>query len=250
MIRVPTPAALRPAAPGLLFASIVLIAGCASQDHSGPAATAPATQSALTIPAPDVAPAVSPMSERDVRRQAEYASAIEGVDFAGEQARVTDGLAGTAADRAETLAEAEAAVITGRETDAIAAYVRALRMDAADADAWAALAHTLALKGKLDASFASYNAAVELAPADADLRFDLAMKRIWTGDRPSAIAAFEDVLALDPQHGRAHVRLAVLHYYEGDLERSRRHVDAANRAGVAPPPQFLTLLAGAEAAGG
>ena len=234
-------------APGIAAAIAVtsVLSGCASNDAAP--ASQPDRDAMLDQTPPGGPVGVSPLSERDARRRAAYDAAVQGVDFSSGRTRVTQTLFGDAAAIDAAMAEGHAELQVGHRTEAIAAFVRAVRMDDNDPAAFAALADALSRKGEMPGAYASYAAAIELAPTDVDLRYEYAMRRSWSDDRAASIAAFDDVLALAPDHGRAHVRLAILHYYEGDLSAAQRHVSAAGQAGVDAPPQFLQLLRDAQA---
>jgi tetratricopeptide (TPR) repeat protein len=142
----------------------------------------------------------------------------------------------------------------GRPEDAAAAFQKASalkpeepRFRDQEAVALRSLARLRRRAGDLDGAQAALERATRVAPADAEAwseRADLAFER---GRRAEAREAYTRRLALRPDDAAAHNNLAVVLFRSGDVSGARRHVEAAQRLGLAVHPDFLEALAAAEA---
>lgn len=126
--------------------------------------------------------------------------------------------------------------------EAMKSFKEAILLNTDAPDAYRGLADALIFKGKVVEAGASLRTALDLEPMSAQMHFDLGMVFVRLGDRAAAIDAFQSALEIDLNHVEAHVRLAIVLYYEGDLDGAWDHVHAAAALGQAAPPQFIALL--------
>jgi tetratricopeptide (TPR) repeat protein len=108
--------------------------------------------------------------------------------------------------------------------EAVAAYRRALELDANLPDAWLNLGRLLHERGDLAEAERSYRRAVALQPDEPTAVYDLGVVLQDLGHRSDAVAAYERTLELDPTFAEAHYNLAVLYEDLGRRQEAFGHL--------------------------
>lgn len=232
---------------GLSVFACVLTIGCADQRGSSEGMNRIETQAQRHRPDAPGAQAAS-VSPEWFDKHERMRRALEGLSFDTGVVEVDPRLAD------ELIAQLEGVVAEDRTLrgfwhlqvnepiEAMQAFKEAILLNADAPDAYRGLADALIFKGKVVEAGASLRTALDLEPMSAQTHFDVGMVFVRLGDRAAAIDAFQSALEIDANHAEAHVRLAILLYYEGDLDGAWDHVDAAEALGQAAPPQFIALL--------
>lgn len=136
-----------------------------------------------------------------------------------------------AATRREQLAQAEQhyregvrLAEQGRDAEAEAAYLRALELAPAFAEAWTNLGILAANRGDLDVAIERYEKALAASPQLANAHYNLAValqRRGKAGDDERAEAALRATLAADERHPYAYTLLGTILERSGRLEEAR-----------------------------
>lgn len=175
---------------------------------------------------------------------------MRGLHYDGGRVAVDEGFAATVAERGNHAAavaeyeQGERYLARNLRTDALGSFTRAIVIWREDPRFYDGLGRALVAKGKHDQARAAFRTGLELEPGSVDLQYHLADVLVRMGELETARAAFDRVLELDANHGPAHRRLACLYYYAGDAAAAWTHIQAAEAAGQAIPPQLLLLLEG------
>lgn len=106
---------------------------------------------------------------------------------------------------------------------AIAAYRRAVALDAAFVDAWVNLGRLLHERGQASEAVRVYHRALALAPDDPVVHFNLALALEDAKGAEPALAHYRRALELDPDFADAHYNLAGLHEQLGRKAEALRH---------------------------
>ncbi|HEY1250078.1 MAG TPA: tetratricopeptide repeat protein [Thermoanaerobaculia bacterium] len=104
--------------------------------------------------------------------------------------------------------------------EAIAAYRKALALDAAHADAHVNLGRLLHEAGDAGEAATHYEAALEARPDDAVAAYNLGVAEEDLNRLPEALLAYQKAVRLDPENADAHFNAAAL------AERLGRHAEA------------------------
>jgi len=200
-----------------------------------------------TPPSSEAQPAagVSPVSERDARRQAEWARAVDGLDFDSGVVVVQSppGRSDVASAR-QLMQRGETELQVNHKIPAVEAFADAVKAAPDMIEPYMGLGRAMILKGKTDLAAVSYRTVIQLQPNHVEARVELANCLARELRHEEAIAEMQQVLVLDPTHAQAHERLAIWHYYVGDYGAAWRHVHAADDLGHVMPPQFINQLRG------
>ena len=97
--------------------------------------------------------------------------------------------------------------MTGRKSEALAAYQTAVALSPQDAGALNNLGNTLKALGRLDEAEASYNQAIVLKPDFAEAHNNLGNTRKVQGRVHEALASYNQAVALKPDFAEAHNNL-------------------------------------------
>jgi Flp pilus assembly protein TadD len=133
---------------------------------------------------------------------------------------------------------------------AITSLEKAVSLQPALADAWTALGLAYESTKAPMRAVSCLTRAVHENPADARARNSLAivLKHVgWTG---AAESELQKALDLDPRYSEAHFNLAVMYLERRppSLEMARRHYEAARQLGAEPDKELEAQLAGKEPA--
>ena len=137
-----------------------------------------------------------------------------------------------AAQSAQARVEYDRGVALAQKEDfqgAIAAFARAVELDANFLDARENLAGMLCAAGRFAEGVEQYLAALRVNPDDADTHALLGQAYLGLEDSPRAEEQFEAALRLQPDHVPAHLALARMLAERGDEAGARRHSAAAAR---------------------
>ena len=145
-------------------------------------------------------------------------------------------------DAAHLVLQGEASLSTNNTTAAIAAFVRAIRIDPTLTNAYVGLGTALIRHHQAGEGLAAFRSALDLEPRHANARFHLAMALGAAGQLEEAILEMTTVTRFHPDHALAHERLAIWTYYVGRYTEAWVSVRSAERLGRSLPPQFLRLL--------
>jgi tetratricopeptide (TPR) repeat protein len=132
-----------------------------------------------------------------------------------------------AEDRPESAAdwyERGCALEEDSPADAMAAYRRALELDAGLADAHLNLGRLFHERGEAAEAERHYRLALAAAPGDATAAYNLGVALQDLGRRREAVAAYETALASDDSYADAHFNLAGLYEELGEPEAAFRHL--------------------------
>jgi tetratricopeptide (TPR) repeat protein len=108
--------------------------------------------------------------------------------------------------------------------DAMAAYRRALELDAGLADAHLNLGRLFHERGEAAEAERHYRLALAAAPGDATAAYNLGVALQDLGRWREAVAAYEAALASDGSYADAHFNLAGLYEELGEAEAAFRHL--------------------------
>jgi tetratricopeptide (TPR) repeat protein len=141
----------------------------------------------------------------------------------------------------------------GRPETAQASFRRASELQAAEPRfreqevvALRSLARSRRAAGDIEGAQAALEHATGVAPADANAWSERANLAFERGQPGQAREAYSRLLDLRPDDAAAHNNLALLLFRTGDVPGARRHVQEAQRLGLAVHPGFLQALAEAE----
>jgi Flp pilus assembly protein TadD len=141
----------------------------------------------------------------------------------------------------------------GRPETAQASFRRASELQAAEPRfreqevvALRSLARSRRAAGDIEGAQAALEHATGVAPADANAWSERANLAFERGQPGQAREAYSRLLDLRPDDAAAHNTLALLLFRAGDVAGARRHVEEAQRLGLAVHPGFLQALAEAE----
>jgi tetratricopeptide (TPR) repeat protein len=138
---------------------------------------------------------------------------------------------------------AKTAYQQGRLLDSLKYLSQSINLDSKNAQAYETLGTTLLGKKKTDKAEAAFRTAIDLDPQFAKAHEQLGLTLSGSPDRfDEAINHYEIASDLDPENGHIHSRLAILNYYLGQTEKSRKHIDLATVNGYLVPPQLRDLL--------
>ena len=115
----------------------------------------------------------------------------------------------------------------GRVPEAVSGFEAALRLKPDYAEAEANLGVALAGSGRLPEALGHLERAVRLNPGYAAAHNDLAVALAGSGRLPEAVAEYEKVLELEPLHPEVHYNLANALVGEGRLAEAIAHYEAA-----------------------
>src|SRR5215467_5755698 len=121
----------------------------------------------------------------------------------------------------------------GRDEEAVAAYISAIKRDHALADAHNSLGVLYAQEGRYDQAIAEFKTAIELKPGVAYLHNNLGYVLLLRGSNQEALSPLEIARHLEPGNEKVLFNLCLAHNRLGDLapESSR----TANVPGAAKP---------------
>lgn len=117
----------------------------------------------------------------------------------------------------------------GAGEEAIAAYRRALKLDASLADAHLNLGRLLHEQGETAAAESHYRQALAVRPADATAAFNLGVALQDLGRLRDAAEAYETALGSEPRYADAHYNLAGVYEKLGEKEAAFQHLSAYRR---------------------
>ncbi|HEX7153840.1 MAG TPA: tetratricopeptide repeat protein [Thermoanaerobaculia bacterium] len=109
------------------------------------------------------------------------------------------------------------------------AYERAIRLDAAHADAHVNLGRLLHEEGAPKVAETHYRAALDADPEHPTAHFNLGVALEDLGRLSEAIDAYKEALSLDPDNADAHYNLAGIYERRGDKQGALRHLKAYRR---------------------
>ena len=133
--------------------------------------------------------------------------------------------------------------------DAAAAVVsleKAVALQPALAEAWMTLGMAYDRQDATMRALSCLTRAVHEAPADARMRNALAIVMKKAGWKDAAESELQRALDLDPRHAEAHFNLAVMYleHRPPALEMARRHYESARELGASPDKDMEARLAG------
>jgi Flp pilus assembly protein TadD len=117
----------------------------------------------------------------------------------------------------------------GRQEEAIAHYMQALRIRPQDPDAHINLGNALASRGRQEEAVAHYMETLRIDPRDAEAHNNLGIALARQGRQEEAIAHYMEALRIDPQYAEAHYNLANLLARQGRQEEAIAHYMEALR---------------------
>jgi tetratricopeptide (TPR) repeat protein len=189
----------------------------------------------------DIGP--SPVNEKTLREEAEWAEAVDGLDFSTGTVVLRHPPANSDAQTARTrIADGDTEMVMNHRIPAVKAYADAVRAAPDMPEAHMKLGEAMIAKGKTDLALACFRTVLELDPDHAPAQFELAMTYGRDGQFEQAITEMERVLELQPDNGAAHERIAMWRYYSNDYAGAWAQVHEAEAIGHKMPPQFLDLL--------
>lgn len=217
--------------------TVTVLAGCQSNTTAG---TSESRTAAVTTEGPAT---LGPVTDKDRIRAAEWAAATAGVSFdTGRVIVITPPATSDLQASAAHIADGQVEEARNHRTDALAAYVLAVRAAPDNVDAHMGLAGAMVTKGKVDLALACYKTALDLDPTHVDALVGVAMSHAREREFDLAIRSMSDALDLRPDDATAHERIAIWSYYQGDVEIAWHHSLAAEALGHTMPPQFIRLL--------
>lgn len=107
----------------------------------------------------------------------------------------------------------------GRDTEAIAAYRRALAESPTYTEAWYNLGNSLARQLDVPGAMAAYEEVLALDSTHISARHNLAAMHVKQLNYAQAITEHEQVLRLDPRHVSTYYDLAYIHFIRGEFDR-------------------------------
>ncbi|MGB2752321.1 MAG: tetratricopeptide repeat protein [Pyrinomonadaceae bacterium] len=107
-----------------------------------------------------------------------------------------------------------------KNTEALAAFDRALELDGNFASAQYYRGQTFDRMERPDDAIAAYKKTLEIDPANSAASFDMGVAYYNKGDYPNAAAAYQQTLKYDPNNAQAHANLA------STYRQQERYVDA------------------------
>jgi tetratricopeptide (TPR) repeat protein len=130
----------------------------------------------------------------------------------------------------------------GRNTEAIAEYRTAIKLEPERAETHRNLANLLSNSSQLNEALAEYQSALKINPDYVSAHYNLALLLVKL-DRPAeAMKQDLEVLRLDPDFANAHVNLAILLAKNGQYDEAIKHCDEVVR--LDPASWFSRYLKG------
>lgn len=115
----------------------------------------------------------------------------------------------------------------GRDDDAAAHILTAIRLHPNDARAYNDLGLLLARRGDRDGALQQFFEAVRIAPDNLDFRYELGVALVDAGRLDEAIKQYFVVLRDEPDHEKARVNIGVAFALKGDLNEAAKHFSKA-----------------------
>lgn len=128
---------------------------------------------------------------------------------------------------ASFLAEAQAALLRGDYSAAIAAYERVASVDPQNPEPYVVKSRLFLIEGDAEAAYRMASKAVELAPADPDALAALARAEDWRGNYTTAMLYALDALELQPDNAETLAIIAEIYTDDGNIAQAQIHIDRA-----------------------
>lgn len=128
---------------------------------------------------------------------------------------------------ASFLAEAQAALLRGDYSAAIAAYERVASIDPQNPEPYIVKSRLFLIEGNAESAHQMATKAVELAPTDPDALAALARAEDWLGNYTTAMLHALDALELQPDNAETLAIIAEIYTDEGNVAQAQIHIDRA-----------------------
>jgi superkiller protein 3 len=129
----------------------------------------------------------------------------------------------------------------GRIDEALAAYQKAIALDAHYADPLSNLAVAYSLKGNLDKAIESLKGAINICPNYPEAYNNLGTLLLQKKSYDDALRALTIAIQLRPYYGKAYYNLARYYEERGDLQASWAHLKKATEGDLDIPEVFFKL---------
>jgi tetratricopeptide (TPR) repeat protein len=96
--------------------------------------------------------------------------------------------------------------------------------------------------GRNDEALSNYDKAIKMSPDFSDAYFDRANLRVATHHLADAIQDFDAVIRLRPDYAEAYKSRAVAHHYVKEYDKAWADVEACEKLGGRPEPDFIRAL--------